>query len=129
MEFIVNENVLIPRPDTEILVEETMQCCKNGMDVLDLCTGSGVIAISLAKYISNIKVTGVDISNKALDVAKLNAKRLLANQDINFIQSDMFQNIDEKFDIIVSNPPYIAKDVIKEYLLEYEPELALNRRH
>lgn len=128
MDFFVNENVLIPRADTEILVEEVIKLSKDKKDILELCTGSGIIAISIAKYIEDkINITGVDISEKALDIAKINCKKVLENQNINFIKSDMFENVSGKFDIIVSNPPYIKTEVIKDYSLQYEPKLALDR--
>ena len=128
MEFFVNEDVLVPRSDTEILVEEAISLIKeqNKKDILELCTGSGIIAISLAKYLENINITATDISDKALDIARKNESRLLENKAINFIQSDMFENINNKFDIIVSNPPYIKSEVIKDYNLKYEPKLALD---
>lgn len=128
MNFYVNENVLIPRNDTEILVEEVIKICKEGnkKEILEMCTGSGIISISLAKYLKNINITGVDVSEKALEIAKKNVKNLLEEENINFIQSDMFENIDKKFDVIVSNPPYIKTEVIKEYDLEYEPKIALD---
>lgn len=130
MDFYVDENVLIPRSDTEVLVEEVIALSKekNKKEILELCTGSGAIAISLAKYLRNISITATDISEAALNVAKKNEKRLLEKQKIEFIQSDMFENIDRKYDIIVSNPPYIKTDVIKEYVLKYEPKLALDGR-
>lgn len=129
MDFYVDENVLIPRPDTEILVEETIKIAKkmNQPKILDLCTGSGAIAISIAKNVPDAKVYAIDISQKALDVAKKNAKELDAK--VKFIKSNLFDKMDKmKFDIIVSNPPYIKKDVInclsKE--VQKEPELALD---
>lgn len=125
MDFFVNQNVLIPRADTENLVEEVIKLSKDKKDILDLCTGSGVVAISLVRYGEDLNITGADISEKALEIAKINSEKLLENQNIKFIQSDMFENIEGKFDIIVSNPPYIKKDVIKEYNLKYEPHLAL----
>ena len=84
--------------------------------------------ISLAKYIEDVNITASDISEKALEVARDNAKKLLDKETIKFVRSDMFQNIEGKFDIIVSNPPYIKTGVIKDYILEYEPNLALDRR-
>lgn len=126
MEFIVNENVLIPRQDTEILVEEAIKQAKEKKEVLDMCTGSGAIAISLAKYTKNISITATDISEKAIEIAKQNAKKLLENHEIQFIKSDMFENIQNKYDIIISNPPYIKTEEIKNYKLEYEPKLALD---
>lgn len=128
MDFFVNEDVLIPRADTENLVEEVIKLAKGKKDILELCTGSGVIAISLAKYKEGLNITATDISRVALAISKLNAKNLLNDKTINFIESDMFANVEGKFDIIVSNPPYIKHDVIKEYNLEYEPLLALDRR-
>lgn len=130
MDFYVDENVLIPRADTEILVEEVISLVKENSfkEILELCTGSGSIAISLAKYIEDANITATDISEGALKVAKRNEDRLLEEQNIQFIQSDMFENIDKKYGMIVSNPPYIKTDVIKEFSLEYEPNLALDGR-
>ncbi len=128
LDFGVNENVLIPQPDTEILVEEVINISKTieKPKILDLCTGSGAIAVALKKYIKNANIIASDISSKALEVAKINAK----NNDtkIQFIRSDLFNNIDNKFDIIVSNPPYIKTEVINELSLEVqnEPHIALN---
>lgn len=129
MDFYVDENVLIPRPDTEILVEEVIKIASkiNEPKILDLCTGSGAIAISIAKNIPNAEIYAIDISSKAIEVAKKNAKELGAN--VKFIKSNLFDKLDKiKFDIIVSNPPYIKKDVIS-YLskeVQKEPELALD---
>lgn len=131
MTFFVDENVLIPRPDTEILVEEVIKIAKkiNAKKILDLCTGSGAIAISLAKYIDKSNITAVDISDKALNVAKLNAKNNEVEDRITFVESDLFKNLKkEKYDIIVSNPPYIKKEVLKKLGKEVqkEPKLALD---
>lgn len=129
MDFYVDENVLIPRPDTEILVEEVIKIAQkiDSPKILDLCTGSGAIAISLKKYIPNAQVFAVDISKKALEIAKKNANRLEAN--VKFIESNLFDKVKkEKFDIIVSNPPYIKKSDIN-YLsqeVQKEPQLALD---
>ena len=131
LNFFVNENVLIPRQDTEILVEEVINIAKkaNAKTILDLCTGSGAIAVSLAKYLPNTEITAVDISQEALKVAKKNAISNEVENQITFISSDLFTNLEnQKFDIIVSNPPYIKEAVMKELDKEVkmEPELALN---
>lgn len=120
LDFKVNEHVLIPRPDTEILVEETLKYVHDGMKILDMCTGSGCILISLLEYTNDCIGVGVDISESALEVASDNAYTILKNRpekeyvEYSFIKSDMFSEIqkDVKFDIIVSNPPYIKRDVI-----------------
>ena len=131
MDFFVDENVLIPRPDTEILVEETIKIAKKMTNpkILDLCTGSGAIAISIAKNVKDANIYAVDISEKALNIAKTNAKRLEVFDKIKFLKSDLFQNIEKtKFDIIVTNPPYIKKEDIT-YLskeVQKEPLLALD---
>ena len=131
MDFYVNKNVLIPQPDTEILVEEAIKICNTysgDIKVLDLCTGSGAIGISIGKYVKNAKVYATDISDEAINIAKKNAKQNNVN-NIEFIISDMFDNIKEtNFDIIVSNPPYIETDVIQLLSEEVkkEPIIALD---
>ncbi len=120
LEFCVNEHVLVPRQDTEILVESVDKLVRNEEAcVLDMCTGSGCIAISLKVRNPQIKCTAVDISDEALKVAVKNAKR--HQSDIKFIKSDMFEAVDGEYDIIVSNPPYIPTHVIEE--LEEEVRL------
>ena len=123
----VNKNVLIPRFETEELVEKIIKKIKNKfnkkIDVLDLCTGSGCIAITIKKEI-NSNVTATDISSDALEVAKKNVN--LNNVDIKLINSDLFNNIDGKFDCIISNPPYISYDEeIDEIVKNNEPNIAL----
>lgn len=131
MDFYVNEEVLIPRPDTETLVEEVIKIANKikAKKILDLCTGSGAIALSLAKYIEGSEITAVDISRKALRVAKLNAKNNEVESQITFIESDLFEQMaKEKYDIIVSNPPYIRKEVIQtlDKEVQREPKIALD---
>jgi len=130
MNFFVNSDVLIPRPDTEILVEEAIKLGKEKKNptILDLCTGSGAIAVSIAKYLPNAKVYASDISPKALEVAKINARNNEVQDKIEFINSDLFEKIEGKFDIIVSNPPYIRTEVIKtlDEEVQKEPMLALD---
>lgn len=124
----VNKDVLIPRLDTEVLVEEVLKVSKD-KDVLDLCTGSGCIIISLMKYGSINSGLGTDISKNALAIARENAN--INEVNVSFVESDLFSNIEDKFDIIVSNPPYIPKDDISGLSKEvrvYEPHLALDGR-
>ena len=127
LEFKVNSSVLIPRPETEELVRLILKENLDGKEILDIGTGSGCIAISLAKNLPNAKVTALDISEDALEVAKENAK--LNNVEINFINADIFEyKSDKKYDIIVSNPPYVLeseKVFMKKNVLDFEPNLAL----
>ena len=124
IEFLVNGKVLIPRQDTEVLLEEVLK--QKGGTVLDLCTGSGCIAVSLAKLGHFQQVDAADISVDALDIAKENAKR--AGVQVRFYQGNLFETITQKYDIIVSNPPYIPKEVIETLepeVKKYEPYQAL----
>lgn len=125
--FHVNDAVLIPRQDTETLVEEALKVVRPGMKVLDMCTGSGCILISILKNIVDIEGYGYDISKQAINVAKENAK--LNNVNATFERSDLFEDVSETFDVIVSNPPYIPTDVIGGLMPEvavYEPMQALD---
>ena len=131
LNFLVTKDVLIPRPDTEILVEEVIRKAENISNpiILDLCTGSGAIAVSLAKYIKNVHICAVDISSKALEIAKKNAELNGVKNNIEFIESNLFDKIKErKFDIIVSNPPYIETETIKTLSkdVQSEPKIALD---
>lgn len=127
LEFKVNSHVLIPRQDTETLVEEALKVLEPGMQVLDLCTGSGCIIISLLKHREGLAGTASDISKQALLVAKENAKQ--HQVEVELITSDLFQNITGSFDMIISNPPYIPSHVIEELMPEvrdFEPMDALD---
>ena len=134
--FKVNEHTLIPRQDTEILVEEAMRHLSDGMRILDMCTGSGCILLSLLKYSNECEGIGIDISGKALAVARENASHL--QLDASFLEGDLFtpladfvseKTTDRLFDMIVSNPPYIETAVIDTLMpevREHEPVLALD---
>ncbi len=127
--FKVNEHVLIPRQDTEILVEEAMRYLSDGMRILDICTGSGCILLSLLKYSNECEGLGVDISDDALAVARENAQNL--GLEAEFRHSDLLEKVEGKFDMIVSNPPYIETAVIDTLMpevREHEPMLALDGR-
>ena len=134
LDFFVKEGVLIPRPDTETLVEEIIQLCKNKneeINIVDIGTGSGAITVSLAKYIENSKITSLDISDIPLEVGKINAVNNGVDNRIEFLKSDVFtaiKNTEKKFDIIVSNPPYIPKkdiETLHTQVKDYEPYNAL----
>lgn len=139
--FKVNENVLIPRPDTEILVEETIELANEmqkglaSLEILDLCCGSGAIAVSLAYYLNKAKLTASDISGPAIIIAKDNARDYKLTNKIKFVLGDLFEPFKSsgfgksQFDIIVSNPPYIKSDeiqMLQREILENEPLLALD---
>ena len=127
LEFKVNSSVLIPRPETEELVSLMLKEDLDGKEILDIGTGSGCIAISLAKNLPNAKVSALDVSEDALEIAKENTK--MNNVNIEFIHADIFEyQSDKKYDVIVSNPPYLTefeKTLMKKNVLDFEPELAL----
>lgn len=123
--FYVNEHTLIPRQDTECLVEELLPLVE-GKEVLDMCTGSGCIGISIATHANCRSMTLVDLSEEALEVAKRNAER--NGTDVSLLQSDLFENVTSTFDVIVSNPPYVTKEEWERLMPEvrdYEPQMAL----
>ena len=135
LDFAVNEHVLIPRQDTEILVEEVLRDLHDGMRILDLCTGSGCILLSLLSYSNDCVGVGADLSDKALEMAERNYCRLRENREqmqARFVQGDLYQALpegEERFDRIVSNPPYIRSDVVDTLMpevREHEPRMALD---
>lgn len=131
MTFRVDENVLIPRQDTEILVEEVLRDLHGGSRILDLCTGSGCILISLLRYSNECIGVGTDISEKALEIARQNASELIPEETFQFLESDLFEKVEGKFDILVSNPPYIASaavDGLMPEVRDHEPRIALDGR-
>ena len=133
LDFYVKEGVLIPRPDTEPLVEELIELCsdKRNLNILDIGTGSGAITISLAKYLPNSNVTSFDMYDIPLEVGKINAINNHVDDRITFIKSDVFsaiENTNTQFDVIVSNPPYIPKkdiETLHTQVKDYEPYTAL----
>ena len=128
--FKVNPSVLIPRQDTEILVEEILKICKSDARVLDLCTGSGCIIISMVRNLPNIEAYGGDISRQAINAAKENAK--LNQTAVIFERSNLYEAFSGKFDVIVSNPPYIPSAEIPNLMPEvrdFEPHQALSLIH
>ena len=132
LDFLVNEHVLIPRQDTEILVEEVLKELHDGMRILDMCTGSGCILLSLLHYSNDCEGLGVDLSAEALKVAGRNALKVLTPEKAehaHFLQSDLFEKVEGKFEIIVSNPPYIASAEVEKLMPEvrdHEPRMALD---
>lgn len=126
--FLVNGDVLCPRPDTEVLVEEVLKYLHDGMRILDIGTGSGCILLSLLHYSNDCQGVGADISGKALQTARENAKRLSIEQAC-FVESDLFEKIEGQFEIIVSNPPYIRSGDIEGLMPEvrdHDPLAALD---
>ena len=137
VDFTVNENVLIPRQDTECLVEEAMRFVSDGSGILDLCTGSGCILLALMHYKNGCNGVGVDISASAVDVARKNAAMIdeaggLNGGSVSFVCGDLYEPLQadgKKFDVIISNPPYIKRDVIETLMPEvrdHEPREALD---
>lgn len=130
--FSVNEHVLIPRQDTEILVEEVLKELHDRMRILDMCTGSGCILLSLLHYSNDCEGLGVDLSAEALEVAGRNVLKVLTPEKAehaHFLQSDLFEKVEGKFEIIVSNPPYIASAEVEKLMPEvrdHEPRKALD---
>lgn len=125
--FTVNEHVLIPRQDTEILVEQALKRVRPGMRILDMCTGSGCILLSVLANCEGVSGLGVDLSEQALEVAKKNASDLKIEAE--FCRSDLFEQVEGTFDLILSNPPYIRTDVIPTLMPEvrdHEPRMALD---
>ena len=129
-DFKVNRNTLIPRFETELLVEKTYNYIKkyfnkDNIKILDIGTGSGCIAITLNKLLNSCDITGIDISSEALEVAKEN--NIINNTNVKFIKSDIFSNVSDKYDVIISNPPYISYDDIEvmDIVKNNEPHLAL----
>lgn len=127
LSFKVSQDCLIPRADTEILIDEVLKVLKDGDELLDTCTGSGCVLITLMKHRKLKSATGLDISEKALNMAKENAKRHEVNPK--WIHSDLFENVTDKYDVITSNPPYIDSEVLKGLqpeVKDFEPNMALD---
>ncbi len=130
--FLVNKDVLVPRQDTEVLVEEAMKHLHDGMRMLDLCTGSGCILLSLLHYSNDCEGVGVDLSARALSVAGKNyeiQRTQRPDMKARFLEGNLFEGLEDRFDMIVSNPPYIKTDVIDTLMpevREYEPVMALD---
>jgi len=128
--FFVNNNTLIPRPETELMIEKLVQMFKGKkISILDIGTGSGCILISLLSELKNSKGVGIDISKNAVIIAKKNARRLKMQQNIKFFKKTLASNFTQKYDLIVSNPPYImSKDIknLNDDIKKYEPRIALD---
>lgn len=140
LEFFVNKNVLIPKPDTELLIEKAIEIIEQDFQnriskIADVCTGSGCVFISIAKQFENtknIKYFSTDVCHKALEVAKINSQKILGQtfteENVQFNLADLLDNVTEKFDMIVSNPPYVPRSIVNDLLLDgrREPPLALD---
>ena len=130
-EFNVNKNTLIPRPDTEIILEQVLKFTKNKnyLNILDIGVGSGCILLSILKERKNFYGTGIDISRNSLDICKMNAKKLLLERRVKFFKSDVDKFAIGKYDLVVSNPPYISRCDLKyleNEVIKFEPKLALD---
>ena len=128
LNFIVNKNVLIPRPETELLVDMAIYYAQSGARVVDIGTGSGAIAVSLKYNRRDLDIVASDISDKAISVARKNSNKILGSREIKFVKGDLFESIKGmKFDMIISNPPYVSPAVRSDLQteLEFEPEFAL----
>ncbi len=130
-EFFVNNNTLIPRPDTEILVEQVLKITKhkNVMHILDIGVGSGCVLLSILKERKKFYGTGIDISKNALDICKINAKRLKVNGRTKFYKTDIDKFVEGNYDLIISNPPYIKRfdlQYLESSVIKFEPKLALD---
>ena len=130
-EFYVNKNILIPRPDTEIIIEQILKVTKNKnyLRILDIGVGSGCILLSILKERMNFYGTGIDISKNSLEISKINAKKLFVAKRVKFYKSDVDKFTQGKYDLVVSNPPYIKKNDLKYLesdISKFEPNLALD---
>jgi release factor glutamine methyltransferase len=125
--FIIKQNVLIPRPETEILVEKAFEKLKQieNPKVVEIGTGSGIISVMLLKLLPQLKVTAVDINDDALELAKENAKKHSVENQISFIKSDLLKEVSADFDMCISNPPYISNNYVLPHNVKYEPKNAL----
>jgi len=126
-DFFIKEGALIPRPETELLIDKVLQEAKKFTKphIAEIGVGSGIISCMLALLIDDVTITATDISTEAIEIAKVNAKRFGVEDKITFVHTPYLQDIHQKFDIIVSNPPYIAEDAPLEKNLSYEPDIAL----
>ncbi len=128
MDFYVDERVLIPRPETEILIDKVLEISKNlkkSLKIAEIGTGSGIISVTLAKLMNDCEFLATDISKEALEVAKINAKKHKVEERIEFVHTNLLDGIEDDIDIIVSNPPYIKNGEELDRNLDYEPDLAL----
>ena len=125
LNFVVNPDVLIPRAETEAMVEQILSYDKKPLMFLDMGTGSGAIAIAVAKNSKQLTITAADVSLKAITIAKKNAKKLVPNKQIEFVGGNLFENINTKYDLIAANLPYVTQNTLYEQSLANEPPIAL----